>query len=244
VLAAPTQFIKSDKLRPVVAKGKQILVGELTKDDHRIFVLSDPDVLSNHGLENPDNAAFAVALLGKLRTGDGPIVFDEALNSVPAGGPNIMDHLFKPPLLPGSLLALVAAALLLWATMPRFGAADPPAPALESGKRGLIDNIASLVGFSRRRAAIMARFVEATIQDVARQLHAPRGLAGAELAAWLDRVGKARGVHMDVAPSIAEADALAEAKRPDPGRLVALARTISAWKQEIIDGPARHQKHR
>jgi len=244
VVAAPAQFIQSKKLTPIVADGDKILVGELKKKDQRIFVLADPDVMSNHGLEDAGNAAFAVALLGALRTGNGPVVFDEALNSGPANGPNFINRLFKPPLLPGTLLVIVGAILLLWTTMPRFGAADPPAPALESGKRGLIDNIASLVGFSGRRAAIVARFVEATVQDVARQLHAPRGLAGGELSGWLERVGRARGLKTDVAPSIEQANALGMTKRADPGELVALARTISDWKQEITNGPSRHQKRR
>jgi hypothetical protein len=244
VLAAPMQFIISDKLKPIVSQANRILVGEMKKDGRRIFVLADPDVLSNHGLEDPRNAAFAVALLGALRTGDGPIVFDEALNSVPADGPNFIKRLLKPPLLPGTLLVLAGAALLLWATMPRFGAADPPAPALESGKRGLIDNIAALVGFSGRRATIAARYVEASVQDVARRLHAPRGLTGGTLADWLDRVGRARGVKTEIAPRLDEANALALAKRTDPAALIALARAISDWKQEIIDGPARDQKRR
>jgi hypothetical protein len=244
VIAAPTQFIRSEKLHPIVSQGKRILVGEMKKNGRRIFVLADPDVMSNHGLEDSRNAAFAVALLGALRTGDGPVVFDEALNSAPADGPNFINRLFKPPLLPGTLLTLLGAALLLWATMPRFGAADPPAPALESGKRGLIDNIAALVGFSGRRAAIAARFVEASVQDVARQLHAPRGLSGGELAAWLERVGRARGVKTEIAPRLDEANQLALAKRTDSAALVALARAISDWKQEIIDGPARHKKRR
>jgi hypothetical protein len=243
-VATPAQLIKSKHLIPIVADGDKILVGEMKRKNQRIFVLADPDVMSNHGLEQTGNAAFSVALLGALRTGDGPVVFDESLNSAPADGPNLMNRLFEPPLLPGTLLAIVGAILLLWATMPRFGTADPPAPALESGKRGLIDNIAALVGFSGRRAAIVVRYIEATVQDVARQLHAPRGLAGAELGSWLDRVGRARGVTIDVAASIEQADALGTSKRATPGELVALARTVGNWKQEITNGPARHPKHR
>ena len=56
--------------------------------------------------------------------------------------------------------------------------------------------------------------------------------------------GRVRGIKTDVAPSIEQANALFTARRPDPGELVALARTISDWKQEITDGPARHQKRR
>ena len=141
-------------------------------------------------------------------------------------------------------MTLVGAALLLWATMPRFGVPDAPAPALQSGKGGLIDNIAALIGFAGRRGAIVGRFVDATIQDVSRQLHAPRGLAGNELTAWLERVGRARGVKTEIAPRIDEANELAMAKRTDSAELVSLARAISDWKQEIIDGPARHQKRR
>ena len=53
VLVAPAQFIMSEKLHPIVSQANRILVGEMKKDGRRIFVLADPDVLSNHGLEDP-----------------------------------------------------------------------------------------------------------------------------------------------------------------------------------------------
>jgi hypothetical protein len=244
VITAPMQTVTSKRLRPIVANGDQILVGELKRDGKRVFVLTDPDVLSNHGLENPINAAFAAALFAELRSGDGPVVFDEALNGAAGSGPNILGHLFKPPLLPGSLLVIAAAMLLLWATMPRFGAPDPPAPALESGKRGLIDNIASLMGFSGRRPMIVGRFVDATIHEVAQRLHAPRSLTGRALTDWLSRVGKARGVEIDCAAALDRARAMAAGGASDPAALVSLARDITLWKQEMIDGPGRNQKTR
>ncbi len=244
VIAAPLQTVISKRLRPIVANGDQILVGELKRDGKRVFVLSDPDVLSNHGLENPTNAAFAAALFAELRTGDGPIVFDEALNGATGSGPNIVSHLFKLPLLPGTLLVIAAAMLLLWATMPRFGIPDPPRPALESGKRGLIDNIASLMGLSGHRPIIVGRFVDATIREVAQRLHAPRGLSGRALTDWLQRVGKARGVEIDCAAALEHAQTLAAGGAPDPATLVSLARDITLWKQEMIDGPGRNQKTR
>ncbi len=240
VVAAPVQFVRSKVLTPLVAHGDDILVGEITRDGRRVFVLTDPDVLSNHGLANPANADFAVALIGRLRQGDGPVVFDESLSLAAGSGPNIFRLLFRFPLLTGVVLGSIAAALLLWSAMPRFGAADPPAPALDSGKRGLIDNIAALIGFAGRRPAIVGRFVDATVQDVARQLHAPRGLAGKALTDWLGRVGKARGVTVDPGLAVERADALAGARRADPLTLVALARDITQWKREIIHGPGRN----
>ncbi len=244
VLSAPMQFIRSDTLKPLVAHGDQILVGEVERKGRRIFILADPDVLSNQGLANPVNADFAVALIGKLRQGDGPVVFDESLSLVTGSGPNIFRLLFRFPLLTGLVLGLVAVGLLLWSAMPRFGAPDAPAPALESGKRGLIDNIAGLVGFAGRRPAIVARFVDATIQDVARRLHAPPGLAGRALTAWLARVGEARGAKLDPRAAVERADALTRAKRGDAAALVALARDINQWKREIINGPERYQTTR
>jgi hypothetical protein len=244
VIAAPMQTITSKRLTPIVADGDRILVGELKRGGKRVFVLADPDVLSNHGLENPINAAFAAALIAELRGGDGPVVFDEALNGATGSGPNLLGHLFKPPLLPGSLLVIAAAMLLLWAAMPRFGAPDAPAPALESGKRGLIDNIASLMGFAGRRPMIVGRFVDATIQEVARLLHAPRGLTGGALTDWLLRVGRARGVEIDCAAAFERARAIAAGGAADPATLVSLARDITLWKQEMIDGSGRNQKPR
>jgi hypothetical protein len=244
VVSAPVQFIRSDVLTPLVAHGDQILVGEVRRKGKRIFVLSDPDVLSNLGLAHPVNADFAVALIGKLRQGDGPVVFDESLGLATGSGPNIFRLLFRFPLLTGAVLGLIAVVLLLWSAMPRFGAPDPVAPALESGKRGLIDNIASLVGFAGHRPAIVGRFVDATIQDVARQLQAPRGLAGKALTEWLIRVGNARGVTVNPAGALEQADRIAGQRRADPATLVALARDINRWKREIINGPGRHQTSR
>jgi hypothetical protein len=243
IVAAPLQIIRSRRLKPIVANGKDILVGELDTNGRRLFVLTDPDVMSNHSLSNPINASFGVALIGALRTGDGPVVFDESLNGAVASGPNILNYLFKPPLLPGTILALLAAALLLWATMPRFGVPDVPAPALQSGKGGLIDNIAALIGFAGRRGAIVGRFVDATVQDVARRLHAPRGLAGEALSAWLDRVGGARNVDVACAALVDRANALSSG-RPGPALLISLARDTNRWKREMIDGSGRNQSNR
>ncbi len=242
VVATPIQVVRSKRLHPIVSNGNDILVGEIKTNGRRIFVLTDPDVMSNHGLANPVNASFAVALIGMLRTGDGPVVFDESLNGAAASGPNILNYLFKPPLLPGTILAFLAAALLLWATMPRFGVPDAPAPALQSGKDGLIDNIAALIGFAGRRGAIVGRFVDATVQDVARRLHAPRGLTGEALSAWLDRVGGARNVDVECAALIDRANALSG--RAGPALLISLARDTNRWKREMIDGPGRNQSNR
>jgi hypothetical protein len=234
------QFIRSDRLRPIVASGDQILVGEaMRRDGRRIWVLSDPDVIANNGLSNPANAAFAVALIGKLRQGEGPVVFDEAVHGVAGTTPSLIALLFHPPILSTTIATAIAVGLLLWAAMPRFGAVEPPGPALDSGKTALIANTAALLTRPTHRRAMLRRFLEVTIRDVARRLRAPRGLSGGALAEWLDRVGRARGVTIDGAALAGRAARLEET---GPGAMVVLARDITRWKREMIDGPRRNQK--
>ncbi len=232
-ISAPMQFIRSEKMKPLVASGDRILVGEIERRGRRIVVIADPDILTNAGLSKPVNAAFALALIGRLRTGDGPVVFDEALAATGGSGPNILKYLFRFPLLSAVVPGVVALVLLLWSAIPRFGAPEPQPPALESGKRGLIRNIGALMIFAGHRALIVRRLVDATVHDVATRLHAPSQLKDRDLTAWLGRVGSARGVTLNSADIIARADAATA----DRAALVALALDINRWKQEMIDGP-------
>ena len=68
---------------------------------------------------------------------------------------------------------VLAIALLLWATLGRFGAPEPAPPALEAGKRGLLRNIAKLLDFTGHHEIVVQRYVQETLRDAARQLHAP-----------------------------------------------------------------------
>ena len=61
------QLIKSSRLRPVIGNDSGMLVGELRSGARRLWILADPDPLQNHGLADPDNAVFAVALINALR---------------------------------------------------------------------------------------------------------------------------------------------------------------------------------
>jgi len=243
-ITAPVQLIKSQRLRPVVASADGLLVGELRSNNRRLFVLADPDVLQNHGIDQPANAAFAVALINALRGRNGNVVFDETVHGYAAQAATPWAILFEFPFVLATLQGALAVALLLWATMGRFGAPLPPAPALESGKHGLIRNTAKLFEFAGYQAVIVQRYVHALVRDVARLLHGPPGLSDREVAAWLDRVGRGREVETTCATLLMRADDLGrrggESRRRHGGRdpmlLAALARDTYRWKREIIDG--------
>lgn len=236
VVAAPAQFVRSKKLHPIVASGDRILVGEATRAGHRIWVLSDPDVIANHGLATPVNADFAVALIGALRTADGPVVFDETIHAVPGAKANPVALLFRFPVVVATGMALIAIGLLLWATVFRFGAPEPPEPPLDAGKIGLIANTAQLIGLAGRRAHIVRRYIAATIREVGARRHAPRGLSEAALIGWLGRTASARNIDVDCGAVLERASALAESGRADESALTELARDINRWKKEMVDG--------
>jgi hypothetical protein len=236
--------MRSNRLRPIVADGEDILVGEIAERGRRLWVLADPDVIENHGLAVGDNAAFAVALIDALRGPEGSVVFDETVHGYVARPANPLKLLFEFPFVVTTVQGLVAVALLLWATMGRFGSPETAPPALGSGKQGLIENAAKLLGFAGHQQRMVRRYVQATIRDAARQLHAPRGLSDTALLEWLRRVGEARNADIDCLAVYRETDAIVETRRGGIAPLIPIARDIHKWKREILDGPSGSSRDR
>ncbi len=186
------QLIKSNRLRPVIGDQNGMLVGELRSGARRLWILADPDPMQNHGLADPDNAVFAVTLINALRGTDGNVVFDVVVHGFEDKGGSPFRLLFEFPFVLATIQGAIAVALLLWATMRRFGAPVSPPVELPSGKLSLIAATAGLLDYARHRPIIIQRYVHAIVQDVARQLHAPAGLSGEGLMAWLGRTARAR----------------------------------------------------
>ena len=142
-----------------------------------------------------------------------------------------------------TIQGVIAVALLLWATLGRFGAPQSLPPPLNAGTSGLLQNMASLIEFTGHQETVMssATCLE-TVRDVGRQLHAPRGISATALVAWLQRVGSARGVETIAARSSARSKTwrrvAAGIRRPWCGWRVEIHR----WKGEIIDGRVRHPR--
>lgn len=241
-LVAPAQLLRSSRVRPIVAAADGILVGEFREKGRRLWVLADPDVMENHGIASGDNAAFSVALIKALRSGDGSVVFDETVHGYIARPASPLKLLVQFPFVFGTIQGVLAVLLLLWATAMRFGAPETAPPALSVGKQSLIGNAAKLLEFAGYQRAMIRRYVQATIRDVAYRLHAPRGLSDGELVEWLQRVGQARAVSVDCGDAYGRAGAISDGRRGDPSPLIPIARDIHQWKREIIDGSARRTR--
>ncbi|HKX10466.1 MAG TPA: DUF4350 domain-containing protein [Stellaceae bacterium] len=237
-LVSPVQVIRGGGLTPIVASDDDVLVGELTEAGRRLWILADPDVIENHGISVGDNAAFAAALVKALRSGSGSVVFDETVHGYVARPDNPLRLMFQFPFVVVTLQGLMAIALLLWATLGRFGAPETAPPALSSGKQGLVESAAKLLGFAGYQPRMVRRYVQASLRDVARQLHAPRGLSERALLDWLQRVGQARGADVDCAELYRETEGITDSRRGSMATLIPIARGIHRWKREILDGPA------
>ncbi len=240
-LATPVQLMRSDAMRPIVAGPAGMLVGELNRN-RSVWVLADPDVIANHGIGHAENAALALAIVNRLRGPNGSVVFDETVHGYQAQPANPLALLVQFPFVVATVQVIAALALLMWATMARFGAPQSAPPPLSAGRQGLLQNVAQLITFAGHQQVMVRRYVQETVRETARQLHAPRGLSGQPLAAWLTRVGEARGVSVDCAAIIGEVDALADRRRGDLAPLVRIARAIHRWRREIVDGRPRHSR--
>jgi hypothetical protein len=236
----PIQLIRGQPLRPIVAAPEGMLIGEIVRGNRRIWVLSDPDIISNQGFGQGNNAALSVAAINRLRAADASVIFDETVHGFLARPASPFLLLFRFPFVVATIQGLVAVALLLWATLGRFGAPQSLPPPLNAGRSGLLQNMASLIEFTGHQETIIRRYVLETVRDVGRQLHAPRGISGNALVAWLQRAGSARSVETDCGAVIRQIEDMPEGRRRNLSTLVRLARQIHQWKGEIIDGRVSH----
>ncbi len=234
-LSAP-QLMETTQLRPVVTSDQGLLVGELVRGEQRIWILSDPDILSNHGLGRGDNAVLALSLIDALRPAGGAVIIDETIHGF-RQEPSLWRAMFEFPFVLPTIQAVAAIVALMWAATGRFGAPIPAKRPLEAGKAALIDSMAGLLQYGGHGPEILRRYLTVTLRDVARRLHAPRDLEETALIEWVDRVGEARGVQAKYGTLRREAEAIIAVASADNSRLTQAARNLHRWKQGIINGP-------
>jgi hypothetical protein len=243
--AGAVQLLSSDKIRTVVGGGNGALVGEIIEGDRRILILSDPDVMSNHGIGRGENAVFMLALIDALRfwnndDPDAPVVFDETVHGWLETRGSPAGLLFSFPFAVVTVLACCSAALAALAGMGRFGAPRAGMPGLCFGRSHLIDNSARLLDYGGHHAVVLARYARMTIRLAAQSLHAPAGLDEQAAAEWLDRVGRARGVSRSCSAILRNTTDLGTGER-HLLKLIENAREIYLWKGEILIGSSAHR---
>lgn len=207
-----------------------VLFGRLESHRGTLYVLSDPDVLANHGLGRGRNAELAVRMLDVARSERQTVVIDETFHGHVLE-PSVYRALFDFPLLLATLQAVLTLVVLLWSGMGRFGAPAPAKAELRPGKAFLIDNIAALLRYGGHSVDVLQRYLRAVQHEVGRRLHLPPRLDDDAARAWLERYGAQRRV------TVGLERLRSEVGRATPERVLPLAGRIYRWREEMIHGP-------
>jgi hypothetical protein len=219
---------------PLIDSDAGVLVADREEHGHKLAVLADPDLVENHGLHRGANARIALALVARLRAGSGPVIIDETFHGL-AVPESFWAQLFSFPLGLATLQAAIAAALLLWAGMRRFGAPEAPPPPFDPGTAFLTTHTAALLEGAAHHAEAVVRYATLAAEDAARELHAESG-RGADRDAELAVIEGRRKTTDRIADLEAEGARLAGTHSKDARAALRLARRIRNWRQEIVDG--------
>lgn len=119
-LYAPQFMALPDNCVPLVGDPDRALLAECSLGEATYHVLSDPDLINNHGLAQGDNAAIARALITRL-AGDGDVLIDYSTAVYLTARPDEhqrswadMARMFEPPFTWLWLAGAGLLALLLW----------------------------------------------------------------------------------------------------------------------------------
>jgi len=218
----PLQTVEGSGLKPIVtdSSGRAVLI---QFGSQPLYLLADPDLLSNRGMADRRQAAAALAMLDFLNsTGAKSVTFDVTLNGL-GQTRSPLRLMFDPPFLAATLA--IAAALLLAGlqAVSRFGPPRRPERAIAFGKAALIDNAAALVRQARREARLGGRYAEMIRDKAVTVFGVPARLRDNAVTDYLDKLdGRERF------------SALASAATGARGReeLLAAAQALHRWQKE------------
>jgi hypothetical protein len=187
IAPGPLQTVRGAGLKPVVTdqSGRAVLA---RLGDGPLFVLSDPDLLSNRAMADRRQAGAALAMLDFLNSpGARSVTFDVTLNGL-GQTRSPLRLMFDPPFLAATLA--IAAALLLAGlqAISRFGAPRRPERAIAFGKAALIDNAAALVRQARREAGLGGRYAEMIREKAVTVFGVPARLRDNQITEYLDKL--------------------------------------------------------
>ncbi|ASP34937.1 hypothetical protein [Labrenzia sp. VG12] len=181
------QMFKSDACTPIIGRQDAMLLASCTlaaaegSSDDRVMVLSDPDLLNNHGLRLGDNALIALDLM-RAEAETGNIVIDYS-RDVWLRDPYVeperertwddLARFFGPPFLALWFGAALVLALFLWRASARYGAVRPESTALGAGKDIAVQARARLLRLSGQDGALAREYATARLAATASALFGP-----------------------------------------------------------------------
>jgi len=236
-LNAP-QLLRSDSLKTIWSCEKGTLLAQWIVDpniEETILVLSDPDLISNHGLGLGDNAELAVSVVRSLAGANGAVIFDETVHGFRVTR-SLWRGFFEFPLVLVTVQMTLVAASLLWLAVLRFGSARPPREGHSPGQGFLIANTAQLLCYGGHGPRVLSRYWEFIRQEVAERLHLDRRTTDDRIYERMDRISRARGTTHRPEDLDQRVRRLGEKSEPSAEALPALAGDIHKWHREMTHG--------
>lgn len=218
-----TQTFSGKKIEPILVDGSgRVVLAKMS--DRALYVLSDPDLLNNHGMKDARQAQAALALLDFLNSTDAhSILFDVTANGL-GHSRSPLRLAFDPPFLAVTLAIFAAMLLAGWQALVRFGQPRRPERAIAFGKGALVENSAALIRKAGREAQLASRYVDTIRERAAALFRLPPTLKGEALDERLNAIPSSR--------KFTElANAAQSARHRD--ELLSAARDLNFWLQEV-----------
>lgn len=223
--AAPAivQTMSGRGLEPLMTTRSGALV--LAKVASRnLYILSEPDLLNNHGMGDESQARAALAMLGYLNSTDANgVLFDVTANGL-GRSRSPLKLAFDPPFLAVSMTLFAAMTLAAWQSLVRFGPVRRRERAIAFGKAALVNNSAALIRKAGREAQLGGRYVDVVRDRAIALFHLPVALDQSLLDARLEGMNPERSF-----AAIAETAINARNRQ----ELLDAAQALNQWLMEV-----------
>jgi hypothetical protein len=223
VAPAVVQTISGDGIRPLVTTPSGgIVLGQLGK--RNLYVLSEPDLINNHGMGSEQQARSALAMLDFLNSTDADgVLFDVTANGL-GRSRSPLKLAFDPPFLAVTLTIFAAMLLAAWQALNRFGPVRRRERAIAFGKAALVDNSAALIRKAGREANLGSRYVDVIRNRAVALFRLPPTADRQSLDARLEALNPERSF-------AAMAESASGARSRD--ELVGAAKSLNRWIEEV-----------
>ncbi len=177
-----------------------------------VVIVAEPDLMNNYALADRDRAMLALTIVSAaLEDYDLPVAFDLTLNGL-GQQPNLLTLAFTPPFLAATLCFIIAAIVVAWRALRRFGPPVAAMPVFAFGKRQLATNGAALIQRSKRLYLLGAPYAAILRARVAHLLGIRPGGDATHTESEIDRLLQRRGI--EPADFTIHAEALRAARTP------------------------------
>ncbi len=240
-LHPPLQLLAhSTDLAPLVSCEDGVLLAR-SRLVEGCLVLSDPDLLNNHGLAAGPNGPLAAGLFsgGFGDEAVDRVVLDEITHGYELE-PNFLREAFRFPLVLGTLHFGMILALLVWAGAPRFGKPLPAAAArtASSGER-IVEDLAWLLVHAGKSTDSLPKYFERAIHSVEESLKLPPTDDRRQRLARLETISQGRGLRIHLARLEGHVRALAARRKDSPHEVTRIADLVHRWRMRMTTNEDR-----